>query len=264
MADEVQANYRFTVAYDGREFFGWQRNRDKPTIQGALESAITEVLGARVAVHGSGRTDRGAHALGQVASFGLGQSLTEPLDAITAKLNTALPEAIEIRDLSQVPLDFHARESAIAKQYLYLIWTAAKLPLEREAKVWHAREPLDADAMAVASSVFVGEHDFASFAKKPNFKGQTTVKTVSHCSVRREGELIRIEIRADSFLYKMVRNMVRALAKVGEGRWDRARLSEALAAHDRKAAPGTAPASGLYLERVFYPGEPERERDASG
>jgi len=248
-----EANYKLTLAYDGRDFYGWQRNRDRPTIQAALEQAITEVLDLRTAVHGSGRTDRGAHALAQVASFTTPTPITAPLTEVRAALDAALPETIELAALDQVPPSFHARDSAIAKQYAYLIWTAKQLPPAREGRVWHARAALDAEAMAAACPVFVGRHDFASFAKKPNFAGQSTVRTVSRCVLTREGPLIRLEIRADGFLYKMVRNIVRAVAKVGEGRLDRAGLERVLAACDRKAAPGTAPASGLYLERVFYP-----------
>ena len=253
---DEDANYRFTVAYDGREFHGWQRHTGKPTIQGALEQAITQVFGVRSAVQGSGRTDRGAHALGQVASVRLPARPLAELEALTLALNAALPGAIEVRELAPVADDFHAREAALAKQYRYLMWTAKVLPPEREGRVWHVRTPLDPKAMAAACPAFVGEHDFASFATRPNFAQKSTTRTVSQCSLSWEGPELRFEIRADGFLYKMVRNIVRAVAKVGEGRLDPAELPRILAARDRKAAPGTAPASGLYLDRVFYVDDP--------
>lgn len=252
---QPESNYRFRVAYDGRDFYGWQRLRDKPTIQGALERAITQVLGVRAAVHGSGRTDRGAHALAQVASVRLPARPEAELDALAAELDAALPGAITLSDLRPAPDDFHACDSALAKQYLYLIWAGRALPAAREARVWHVREPLDAEAMAAACPLFVGTRDFASFAKPPRHQQSSTLRTVSRFTLERDGPELRLRIRADGFLYKMVRNIVRAVAKVGEGRTTLAQLEQIIAACDRKAAPGTAPASGLYLERVFYPDE---------
>ena len=252
---EALSNYRFQVAYDGRDFYGWQRLSDKPTIQGALEQAITQVLGVRAAVHGSGRTDRGAHALAQIASVRLPAHPRAELDALAAELDAALPEAITLSELRQVSDDFHACDSALAKQYCYLIWDRQELPAEREGKVWHVREALDAEAMAAACPLFVGRKDFASFAKPPRHQQKSTVRTVSSFTLEREGPELRLSIRADGFLYKMVRNIVRALAKVGEGRTTLSQLEGIIAARDRKSAPGTAPASGLYLEQVFYAAE---------
>ena len=247
---ELDHNYRFTVAYDGRGFMGWQRHGDQPTIQGALERALAQVFGVDARVQGSGRTDRGAHAEGQVA----GARLPGPIDleGCAALINAALPDTVRIRDLREVPADFHVRESALAKQYRYVMWTGATLPAEREGRVWHVRRPLKLEAMQAACPIFLGTHDFASFAKKPNFAQKSTTRTVSRVELRREGAQLVFEIRADGFLYKMVRNIVQALAKVGEGRLDADGLRTILEARDRKAAPGTAPASGLYLDQVFY------------
>lgn len=253
--EQPESNYRFRVAYDGRDFYGWQRLRDKPTIQGALEQAITQVLGVRAAVHGSGRTDRGAHATGQVASVRLPAHPEVELDGLAAELDAALPEAITLSELRQAPDDFHACDSAVAKEYRYLIWDQRKLPAEREGRVWHVRESLDAKAMAAACPLFVGHMDFGSFAKPPRHQQKSTIRTVSRFTLEREGPELRLRIRADGFLYKMVRNIVRAVAKVGEGRTTLAELEQIIAARERKAAPGTAPASGLYLDRVFYPGD---------
>ena len=246
----IMSNFQITLSYDGRAFFGWQRHGDKPTVQFALEQAVTQAFDVRVAAQGSGRTDRGTHAHGQVASLQLPDG-TEP-ETIKEELNQILPPEVRIVDVCCVASDFHACDSAIAKHYRYVIWNDRKLPAERDGRVWHVKEPLDVQAMVDACSVFIGEHDFASFATKTNFKQKSTRRTVIDAALTAELPTITFDICADGFLYKMVRNIVRALVKVGEGRYTRADLVRILAAKDRQAAPGTAPASGLYLERVFY------------
>lgn len=244
------SNYKLTLSYDGRAFFGWQRHGDQPTVQLALEQAVTKTFGLRVAAQGSGRTDRGTHAHGQVATLQLPTGTAPEL--IKEKLNQNLPQTVRIVDVSCAAADFHACDSAIAKHYRYLIWNEHNLPAEKDGRVWHVQEPLNMVAMVAACSVFVGEHDFASFATKTNFSQKSTIRTVSQAALTTDLPTIRFDICADGFLYKMVRNIVRALVKVGEGRYSREDLVRILAAKDRQASPGTAPASGLYLERVFY------------
>jgi len=244
------SNYKMTLAYDGRAFFGWQRHGDKPTVQFALEQAVTKAFGVRVAVQGSGRTDRGTHAHGQVASLQLPADL--PPSLVQEKLNQLLPPEVRILDVRFVVKDFHACDSAIAKRYRYLIWNDRKLPEEHDGRVWHVKEPLDVQAMVDACSVFIGEQDFASFATRTNFKQKSTRRTVFETVLRNNLPMITFDICANGFLYKMVRNLVRAIVKVGEGRYTREDLCRILEAGDRQAAPGTAPASGLYLEKVFY------------
>ena len=244
------SNYKLTLAYDGRAFFGWQRHGDKPTVQFALEQAVTKAFGVRVAVQGSGRTDRGTHAHGQVASLQLPKDLQPAL--VQEKLNQLLPPEVRILDVCYAAKDFHACDSAVAKRYRYLIWNDRKLPSEHDGRVWHVKEPLDVQAMVDACSVFIGEHDFASFATRTNFIQKSTRRTVSEAGLSHDLPMITFDICADGFLYKMVRNIVRAIVKVGEGRYTRDDLYRILKAGDRQAAPGTAPASGLYLEQVFY------------
>ncbi len=244
------ANYKITLAYDGRTFFGWQRHGDKPTVQSALEQAVTKAFDIRVAAQGSGRTDRGTHAHGQVASLQFPDG-TQP-ELIKEKLNQILPKEVRIVDVRCAEADFHACDTAIAKHYRYLIWNDRKLPAERDGRVWHVKEPLDVQSMVDACSIFVGEHDFASFATKTNFKQKSTRRTIMMAALSHELPMITFDICADGFLYKMVRNIVRAIVKVGEGRYTREDLGRIIEAQDRQAAPGTAPASGLYLERVFY------------
>ncbi len=249
-SDTQLSNYKLTLAYDGRAFFGWQRHGDKPTVQFALEQAVTKAFGVRVAAQGSGRTDRGTHAHGQVASLPLPEDLPPAL--VQEKLNQLLPPDVRILDVRCAAKDFHACDSAVAKRYRYLIWNDGKLPSEHDGRVWHVKEPLDVQAMVDACSVFIGEQDFASFATRTNFKQKSTQRTVFEAVLSHDLPMITFDIRADGFLYKMVRNIVRALVKVGEGRYTRDDLCRILEARDRQAAPGTAPASGLYLEQVFY------------
>lgn len=242
--------YRLTLRYDGRAYHGWQRHQGKPTVQGALETAVEEIVGARCAVHGSGRTDRGAHADGQVAHFVAPYS--SPAEELRQDFARVLPADIEVLECEQAPDGFHAREGAVAKTYRFEIWNEPKCPAERVGRVWHVTSPLDVEAMRQACPVLVGRHDFASFAKKTNYDRKSTERNLMSVDLEAEGPHIVFRFRADGFLYKMVRNLVRAVVKVGEGRSTPAKLQEILQARDRKRAPGTAPASGLYLESVEY------------
>jgi len=248
--------YRLTLRYDGRAYYGWQRHEGKPTVQGALEAAVEDVVGMRCVVHGSSRTDRGAHADGQVAHFAA--HLRSPPEDLLRDLNAQLPSELEVLRCEEAPAGFHAQTDACAKTYRFEIWNAPVCPPERVGKVWHIPDRLDVDAMQAACSVLVGEHDFASFATKTNYHRKSTVRNLMQVDVAYEAPLIVLRFRADGFLYKMVRNLVRAVVKVGEGRSSRDRLAEILAARDRKSAPGTAPASGLYLESIEYPTEESR------
>ncbi len=244
------ANYRMDVRYDGQNFYGWQRHKDKPTIQGALENAVTRCFGLRQNVEGSGRTDRGTHSLGQVATIRLPDSLDEKESLVV--LNNALTNEIEITALTKVSDNFHARESAIGKRYCFKIWNHPDLPSEKDGKVWYVPEKLDFGLMQKACPYFIGKLDYSSFAKVPNFKRATSIRTVHSLSIKKEDTLLTFSIIADGFLYKMVRNIVRAIVKVGEGKTPVTDIQRIIEAKSRKAAPGTAPASGLYLDAVFY------------
>ena len=227
---EPRKNVRLTVSYDGRAFFGWQRHPGKPTVQGALEAALSEVAGAPVEVRGAGRTDRGTHANGQVASARVPAELA--VESLREALAPHLPEGLTVLAADAVDRSFHARMSAVGKRYLYTIHNAPKLPRELDGKVWHVPDPLDVAAMDAVLPLFVGEHDFASFATKANHARKTTVRTVSRFTLQHEPPQIVFSIEADGFLYKMVRNIVRAVVKVGEGRFDADRLQQVLAAKD--------------------------------
>ncbi len=244
------ANYKMDIRYDGQNYYGWQRHKDHPTVQGALENAVTKCFGLRHNIEGSGRTDRGTHALGQVATIRLPKNI-DVIETLTT-LNNVLEKTIEITNLQKVSNDFHARSSALGKRYNYKIWNNKDLPPEMEGKVWYIPEKLNVASMRAACPFFVGMIDFASFAKVPNYKRATSVRTVHSLALTQDESLLCFSILADGFLYKMVRNIVRALVKVGEGRTQIKEIPRIIEAKNRKAAPGTAPASGLYLDTVFY------------
>lgn len=248
--EQILVKYRMDIRYDGQNFYGWQRLKNKASIQGAIEQGITRVFGIRTNVEGAGRTDRGTHASGQVATLRLPEKINE--EKVLLSLNEVLNQDIEILNLSRVSQDFHARESALGKRYCYKIWNHPDLPPERDGKVWYIPETLDVNAMKKSCAFFTGKIDFASFAKVPNYNRASTIRTVHSLSLKTEGPQLYFSIIADGFLYKMVRNIVRAIVKVGEGRTRIEELTGIIDAKNRQAAPGTAPASGLYLEEVFY------------
>lgn len=251
--DPDTQNYRLTLAYDGRAFMGWQRHKAQRTVQGVLEDALQTAFDTRILAQGSGRTDRGTHAEGQVVSVALPTTVAQrPGSELFRSLRDALPEDIQLLGLERVAAEFHAQKSATAKTYRYRIYNEPDCPEHEKGRVWYVPETLNFNAMKAAAPVLVGEHDFASFATKTNYARSSTVRTLMSLELTADDPFIELTFRADGFLYKMVRNLVRALVKVGEGRSDRAKLIQILAARDRQAAPGTAPASGLYLESVEY------------
>ena len=242
--------FKLLIEYDGRDFVGWQRQDNGPSIQEALETAVFGFCGERAAVAGAGRTDAGVHALGQVAHLDLERDVRPDklCDALNAHLR---PAPIAVRAAEAVPADFHARFSATSRSYLYrIVNRRAPLALDR-GRAWFVPVPLDAAAMHAAAQALVGRHDFSSF-RAAECQAKSPVKTLDRLSVARAGEELRIEAGARSFLHHQVRNMVGSLKLVGEGKWDREKLAWVLARHDRAAAGPTAPAEGLYLVGVGY------------
>ena len=246
------ALYRVTLAYDGSDFLGWQRQREGcgRTVQGELERALARFCGgSEVSVAGAGRTDAGVHALGQVASFELPRPV-EP-ERLLRALNGLLPEDVRALEAAPAPEGFHARRSARSKLYRYALdCGGVALPQRRRfAAFWpHA---LDADAVRAVAALYVGRHDFASLASAGS-SVRTTVRTVSRSEARFEGPGLVYEVEADGFLRKMVRSMVGGLIAAGRGASSVEALALALAARDRRSWPAPAPACGLTLVRVDY------------
>lgn len=247
-------NLKITLAYDGSEFFGWQVQPDRATIQGTLASAIERVTGETVLPQGSGRTDAGVHALAQVASCEIQSPI--PTTNLIVALNDHLPPAIRVTAIEEAAADFHARRSAKAKTYRYLIYRADICPPFLARYVYHHPYPLDEQAMAAAATTVIGEHDFTSFAAVDPERGKeeaSNVRTIFASAFRREGDQLVYEVRGTGFLHHMVRNLVGTFLMVGKGTLKREDLSRILEARSRSANPGaTAPAGGLYLVSVEY------------
>ena len=242
--------WRITVEYDGGPFVGWQRQDNGPSVQEAIEQAITGFCGEEVQVTGAGRTDSGVHALAQVAHFDLAREASA--DTVRDAINFHLkPRPVAVLDALPVAADFHARFSAIERAYRYRI-VNRRVPLTFEAgRAWQVAVPLDAVAMGEAAEALVGRHDFTSF-RAAQCQADSPVKTLDEITVARDADLITIDVRARSFLHNQVRIMVGTLRQVGEGKWSKGDVARALGAHDRAAAGPTAPPCGLYLAAVRY------------
>ena len=248
-------NLKLTVAYDGTDFSGWQVQPEAATIQGVLSSAIGRITGENVLPQGSGRTDAGVHALGQVASF-----LTEsviPAANFQRAFNDVLPPAIRILQVEEAAPEFHARKSAQAKTYRYRIYRGDVCPPFLARYVWHYPYPLLEEAMAEAAVLVEGEHDFTSFAAVDPERGLegrevSNVRTIFSSRLQRDGEELIYTVRGRGFLHHMVRNLVGTFILVGKGTLRSSDIPRIMRARERSAAGATAPASGLCLVNVEY------------
>ncbi len=242
--------YKLTIEYDGTPFVGWQAQDNGPSVQSTLTDAIAAFAGERVAVAGAGRTDAGVHALGQVAHVDLSKEWDN--DTVRDAINFHLrPQPIAVLTAEQVAQDFDARFSATKRHYLYrIVNRRADLTLAHN-RAWRVPRPLDGAAMHEAAQKLVGRHDFTTF-RSSECQAKSPVKTLDRLDVLRDGEEVRINASARSFLHHQVRSMVGSLVHVGEGKWSGGDLSAALAARDRTACGQVAPPHGLYLLRVEY------------
>jgi tRNA pseudouridine38-40 synthase len=240
---------KLTIAYDGTEFAGWQRQENGVSVQGLIEAALTAIEGAPVTLHGAGRTDAGVHALAQVASARI---LSPIADAqLVRALNAHLPEAIRITSLTTERDDFHARFSAGPKAYEYRIWNGPTLPPFIRLYAWHIIERLSVDAMRAATEVIVGEHDFAAF-RGAGAVNHTTVRTITSASWTMDGPALTFEIAGSGFLRYMVRSLVGTLVEIGRGARPVGDMARLLTSPDRSSVGRTAPPCGLFLVKVDY------------
>lgn len=238
-----------TIAYDGAPFLGWQTQKDGNTVQDFLQKAFEKICAQRVAVHGSGRTDAGVHALRQCAHADV-ESGRLPLAKWPMALNAQLPQKIRVLRCTRVADDFHARYSATGKLYTYRIWNnPVRSPFEI-GRAWHLPVKLDLVALRVAAELLTGTHDFAAFAANRGKPPLTTVRTIQRVTICKTGSLITIAWHGDGFLYKMARLLTGSIVRCAQGRaeigWIRS-----LMANEMKTS-FAAPADGLYLTRVFY------------
>ena len=244
-------NIRLLIAYDGTDFHGWQMQPGYRTVQETIEQAIRRVARHQITLAGSGRTDAGVHARGQIANF---ETTCEiPCPNLRKAIGSRLPKDISIPRADEVPLGFRSTFDAVSKLYRYTIHNAAARPVGQmqQRYAYHFWHPLDLDRMRQAADLLVGTHDFAAFASKGSPR-ETTVRTVLRLEVARRFEQVLVDVEGSGFLYNQVRNMVGTLIEIGRGHWEPAYAAEILAGCDRSKAGATAPARGLCLQWVRY------------
>ena len=244
------ARYKIVLEYHGLPFVGWQRQKNGVSVQQVIEDAISKFTGENAITHVAGRTDAGVHATGQVCHFDLTKDpdVQSVRDAINFHVK---PNPVSVLSAELVDDQFHARFSATKRLYLYRI-TNRRAPLAVEKGLsWLVPQKLNTEAMSVAAKNLVGQHDFTTF-RADGCQANSPIKTLDHLSVQRDKEMILVSVRARSFLYHQVRNIVGTLKLVGAEKWSVEDVVEALAAKDRSRGGPTAPAHGLYLTKVAY------------
>jgi tRNA pseudouridine38-40 synthase len=244
---------KLTIAYDGANYAGWQVQKTGIGIQQKIEEAFAKLFPSVRRIHSSSRTDTGVHALGMVAHVEIpAAEMKMPIAKVALALNAFLPEDIRILSVAKCKSDFHARFDATGKQYRYVVWNhTAMNPLLRHT-AWQVPQQLDLITMQSAARLFVGKHDFKSFAATRNYEMESTIRTVTRCELTARGPLLTFIIEADGFLYKMCRGIVGTLVQVGRGKFSAKDIRTMLDARDRRVAGMTAPAHGLVLWKVFY------------
>ncbi|MEO8649396.1 MAG: tRNA pseudouridine(38-40) synthase TruA [Acidobacteriota bacterium] len=254
--------WKIELEYEGTRYRGWQIQHNARTVQGELERAARELFTSKAQIYGSGRTDAGVHALRQTAHL----KVAELTSNITPRqvqhgFNDLLPHDINIVKIVNAPDDFHARHDAVARYYIYQISTRRNAFTKNF--VWWIKDKLDARAMAAAANTLVGRHDFRSFCETEDEKPRSTIVKVEHAEVFSDGDVICFRIGASHFLWKMVRRITGMLAEVGRGELTFDAFERLLRFHSDAAAKYTAPPSGLFLEKVIYPGDvPPTEQKA--
>lgn len=242
-------NIKITIQYDGTNYAGWQSQKNANTIQVTLEKAIKKVTGERVNLIGSGRTDAGVHSLGQVANFRTNSNI--PIERYRNALNNNLPDDIRIIRAEEVSYDFHARFNALSKRYRYVIHNSPVLnPINRNYS-YHIFKNLDLEEMKASLDYLIGSHDFQSFMASKS-KIHTGIRTISNIEIISKEEVIEIVFEGKSFLRHMIRIIVGTLIFIGHGKIRKEDVPRILESKNRRKAGPTAPAQGLFLERVYY------------
>jgi tRNA pseudouridine38-40 synthase len=242
--------WRLTIQYNGSAFHGWQRQPDRSSVQELLEGALTRLFGGEsIVCHGSGRTDAGVHALGQVVSF---RARTPRIpERVRMGLNTMLPPSVSCTEAAIVPLDFHARFSATGKKYRYVILHRRDRCAFRAGRAWNIRVPVDWDLVDVGLAQLVGRHDFSAF-RGAGCSAASPVRTIWRAERVLAGDEVHLEFEGEGFLRYQVRRMVGTLIAVGKGARPPATIAELLQSGDREGTGKTAPPDGLYLVQVYY------------
>lgn len=239
------------IAYHGADFNGWQSQAGGNTIQDFIEKAFAALGQSSAALHGSGRTDAGVHARGQIAHVDVEDGRFEPREWLHA-LNAHLPATIRVMEVREAAADFHARFSAIGKIYGYTVWNAPALDPLLADRAWHVPWKIDFERLEAAAKLFTGTYDFAAFSARRGKEEETTTRTIHRISIEACGTQIQLRFEGTGFLYKMVRILTAAIVRHAAGRCELEDLADRL----RNGAPPfchTAPAAGLCLEKVLYP-----------
>lgn len=246
---DILRNIKLLIEYDGSRYKGWQRLKSSDqTIQGKIESVISEMVGKPTEITGSGRTDAGVHAKGQVANFHTNSKLT--LKEMHKYINHYLPQDIVIKDLTEAEERFHSQYNVKSKQYVYYIWNHW-IPSAFERKYsYHIPNKLDIDSMSQAAKLLIGTHDFIGFSSVKSNK--STTRTIEDISVVKEQNMVKIVFVGDGFLYNMVRIIVGTLLEIGLKEKEISNVNDILQSKKRSLAGKTAPAQGLFLEEVHY------------
>ncbi|CNI50209.1 tRNA pseudouridine(38-40) synthase TruA [Yersinia bercovieri] len=250
VAEMASLKIALGIEYNGSRYFGWQRQQEVTSVQACLEAALSKVANAPIGVFCAGRTDAGVHATGQVVHFVT--TAVRKDAAWTMGVNSHLPGDIAVRWVKTVDEDFHARFSATARRYRYIIFNHRYRPAVLAQGVTHCHQPLDAERMEQAAQCLLGENDFTSF-RAVQCQSRTPWRNVKHIKVTRHGAYIVVDIKANAFVHHMVRNIVGSLIEIGCGNQDVTWMAELLALKDRTRAAATAKAEGLYLVSVDYP-----------
>ena len=248
--------WRLTIEYDGGPFMGWQRQDHGPSVQQVLEEALARMTGELATVHAAGRTDAGVHALAMSAHVDIVKNVSPHRlrDGLNALVR---PNPVSILSAEHVPDDWHARFSCVGRRYLYRVLNRRAPPALDRGHVWHVGVPLDVEAMQAGAAMLVGRHDFTTF-RSAHCQAESPVKTLDRLEVARDGDEVRIDAAARSFLHHQVRSMVGCLALVGRGQWAPEDIGKALEARDRSALGFNAPPQGLYFVEALYPAPAEQ------
>ncbi len=243
-------NLLVTICYDGKNYHGWQIQKNALSIQEVFQNALKKVVHETPEIKGCSRTDTGVHA----NMYGISLKTKSKISCrnLIGALNRYLPPSVAVTDCCEMPMDFHARYSCLGKEYIYKIWNHKIRNPFLNGYALHYYHPLNAEKLDKAAKSFVGKHDFTSFCTLDKRNPENLVRNVKNFDVYRNGDIVEIKVHANGFLYNMVRIMVGTLLRIAQGKIDEANIPEIIAAKNRKEAGPTAPAHGLYLNRIYY------------
>lgn len=243
-------NLLLTITYDGKAFHGWQIQQNAFTVQEAFQNALSKIIGNEFDIKGCSRTDSGVHANMYCVSLKTAHKI--PAQRLKAALNRWLPLSVAVLDCAEVEPEFHARYSCKSKEYVYKIWNSEVRNPFLDGYALHYRYKIDADMLNKAAQAYVGKHDFTSFCTQDNREPGDLTRNVMSFSVKRDGDMVLMTVEADGFLYNMVRIMVGTLLRIQQGKIPPDGILPIIEKKDRQFAGPTAPACGLYLNRVNY------------